>query len=156
MIYDDRGLHFDDLAVGTTFSTGGRTITEADLIAFVNCTGLNGPLFTNLEYLKSRSAIKGRPVPGAFVFTLSEAFCAAGPMRGTGLALLNVEINFEAPVHVGDTIHCEAEVTELRRSRSRADSGIVRFRNRIVKQDGTVAVTYHALRLIRVRERPEG
>jgi hypothetical protein len=34
------GLHFEDLPVGRTFRTIGRTITEADLIGFVNATGM--------------------------------------------------------------------------------------------------------------------
>ena len=151
MVHDDSGLHFDDLAIGSSFKTTGRTVTEADLVAFVNCTGLTGPLFTNVEFLKTQSAISGRPVPGALAFTWSEAFCASGPMRGTGLALLKVEIDFETAVQVGDTIHCEAEVVELRRSKSRPGAGIVRFRNRVVTQDGVVAITYHATRLIKAR-----
>jgi acyl dehydratase len=150
---DLSGYYFEELPVGTQYSTVGRTITEADVIAFCNCTGLTGEVFTNVEYQKNQSAMKGRPVPGAFAYCLCEGFGAQGPSRGTGMALLNVEINFENPIHIGDTIHAEVEVVESRPSKSRNDSGLVRFRNRIVKQDGTTAVTYTALRLIRRREK---
>ena len=143
------GYYFEELTVGKQFSTVGRTITEADMIAFCNCTGLTGEVFTNVEYQKTQSAMKGRPVPGAFAYCLCEGFGAQGPSRGTGLALLNVEINFEKPIFIGDTIHCEIEVIESRPSKSRNDSGLVRFRQRVVKQDGTTAITYTTLRLIR-------
>ena len=146
------GYFFEDLTVGKQYSTVGRTITEADMIAFCNCTGLTGEVFTNAEYQKTRSAMTGRPVPGAFAYCLCEGFGAQGPSRGTGLALLNVEINFEKPIFIGDTIHCEIEVIEARVSKSRNDSGLVRFRQRIVKQDGTTAITYTTQRLIRRRE----
>ena len=146
------GYYFEDLPVGKKYSTVGRTITEADMIAFCNCTGITGELFTNIEYQKTRSAIEGRPVPGAFAYCLCEGFGGQGPSRGTGLALLNVEINFERPIFIGDTIHCEVEVVESRPSKSRNDSGLVRFRQRIVKQDGTTAITYTTLRLMRRRE----
>jgi acyl dehydratase len=146
------GYYFEDLPVGKKFSTVGRTITEADMIAFCNCTGLTGEIFTNVEYQKSQSVMKGRPVPGVFSFCLCEGFGGQGPTRGTGLALLNIEINFEQPVFIGDTIHCEVEVMEARPSKSRNDSGLVRLRQRIVKQDGITAITYTALRLIRRRD----
>lgn len=33
------GRYFEDLPVGTKFKTFGRTITETDIVNFVNCTG---------------------------------------------------------------------------------------------------------------------
>ena len=42
----------------------------------------------------------------------------------------------KGPTFVGDTIHVEVEVVESRESRSRPGTGLVRTRNRIVKQDG--------------------
>lgn len=44
------GCYFEDLPVGAKFKTTGRTITEADMIAFCNCTGLTSELFVNAEY----------------------------------------------------------------------------------------------------------
>ena len=44
-----------------------------------------------------------------------------------------------------------SEVIEARRSKSRPGRGLVRTRNRIVKQDGTLAITYTPLRMIKCR-----
>ena len=61
------GLYFEDLPVGRQFKTIGRTITEADITNFVNCTGMVEVLFTNTEFLAQESDIKGRLAPGALV-----------------------------------------------------------------------------------------
>ena len=148
------GCYFEDLPVGRKLVTMGRTIMEADMIAFCNCTGLTGEVFLNAEYQKSRSVMKGRPVPGILAFGLCEGFTGQGPIRGNGLALLNLEINFEGPVYIGDTIHCEIEVLEARESKGRKDAGLVKFLQKVVKQDGTTAISYKALRM--VRRKPAG
>jgi acyl dehydratase len=72
-------------------------------------------------------------------------------MQHTGLAFLHMELNVENPVFAADTIHAECEITEARRSKSRPDRGLVRTRVRVVKQDGTIALTYTPLRMVRCR-----
>ena len=143
--------YFEDFTVGTTYWTAGRTITEADLVAFVNCSGLNGELFTNVEYAKSASVFGARLSPGLLPFVLCEGLNSQGPMRGSGMALLGIEIEFSEPVLVGDTVHAEVEVIEARRSKSRPGAGLVRFRHRIMRQDGQAAITYTAVRMIKAR-----
>ena len=66
------GLFFEDLPIGRSFKTIGRTITETDIINFVTCTGMTEVLFTNFEFQKEESDIKGRVCPGALVFTFIE------------------------------------------------------------------------------------
>ena len=43
-------------------------------------------------------------------------------------------------------------MTESRRSKSRPNRGLVRTANRVVKQDGTVVITYTPLRMIKARD----
>jgi acyl dehydratase len=43
-------------------------------------------------------------------------------------------------------------VTEARRSKSRRNRSLVRTRCQVVKQDGTVAITYTPLRLVKTRD----
>jgi acyl dehydratase len=52
----------------------------------------------------------------------------------------------------GDTIHAESEVVEARRSKSRPDRSLVRTRIRVKKRDGTVALIYTRLRMVKCRE----
>jgi len=55
-------------------------------------------------------------------------------------------------VFAGDTLHVECEVIESRRSNSRPGRALVRTRNKVVKQDGTVALTYTPLRMLKCRD----
>ena len=142
------GLYFEDLPVGRQFRTIGRSITETDIVNFISCTGILEVMFTDLEFQKSRSDIKGRVAPGMLVFNLAEGLLVQATMQHTGLAFLHMEFNVEKPVFVGDTIHVEAEVIEARRSNSRPDRGLVRCRNKIVNQHGVVVQTYTPLRMV--------
>jgi acyl dehydratase len=98
----------------------GRTVTEADITNFVNCTGMVEVLFTNLDFLAHESDIKQRLAPAA--------------------------------VFAGDTIYAECEVVEARRSKIRPDRSLLRTEIRVVKQGGTVALTYMPLRMVKSRE----
>jgi acyl dehydratase len=146
------GLYFEDLPVGRQFQTIGRTVTEADITNFVNCTGMVEVLFTNTEFLAHESDIKGRPAPGALVYAFAEGLLVQSTMQHTGFAFLHMELNVEKPVFAGDTIHVECEVVEARLSRNRPGRGLVRTRNQVVKQDGSVALTYTPLRMMKCRE----
>jgi acyl dehydratase len=145
------GFHFEDLPVGRQFRTVGRTVTEADIVNFINCTGMVEVLFTNVEFLREDSDIKGRLAPAALVYTFAEGLLVQATMQHTGYAFLNMQLDVKSPVFAGDTIHVECEVTEARRSQSRPTRGLVRTTNRVVKQDGSLALVYTPLRMIKCR-----
>ena len=145
------GLHFEDLPLGRRFRTIGRTLTEADLVGFIGVTGMTEVLFTNLEFLAEESDIKRRVVPGAMVYAFAEGLLVHATMQHTGFAFLHMELSVETACCVGDTIHVACEVIESRRSRSRPERGLVRSRNRVIRQDGTVVLTYTPLRMVKAR-----
>jgi acyl dehydratase len=145
------GFFFEDLPVGRQFRTIGRTVTEADITNFVNATCMVEVLFTNCEFLAHESDIKGRPAPGALVYCFAEGLLVQATMQHTGLAFLHMELTIETPVLAGDTIHAECEVIEARRSKSRPGRGLVRTRVRVKKQDGTTALVYTPLRMVKCR-----
>src|SRR5258707_15759601 len=135
------GLYFEDLPVGRQFRTIGRTVTAADITAFVNCTGMVEVLFTNREFLAQESDIKGRPAPGALVYCFAEGLLVQATMQHTGFAFLHMELTVEGPVVAGDTIHAECEIIEARHSKSRPGRGLVRTPVRVCKQAGAGTVT---------------
>jgi acyl dehydratase len=145
------GLFFEDVPVGRKFRTIGRTLTEADLVAFIGVTGITEVLFSNLEFLKNESDIKQRVVPAAMVYSFAEGLLVHATMQHTGFAFLNMELDVKGPTFAGDTIHVECEVIESRRSNSRPNRGLVRTKNRVVKQDGSVVLTYTPLRMVKAR-----
>src|SRR5437763_1025403 len=140
-----RGYCFEDLKVGFRFRTHRRTIAEADVAAFINLTWLTEELFAVAD--DSARAIKGRPVPGALVYSFAEGLLLP-TMQDTGLAFLNATLDVKAPTLVGDTIHVEGEVTELRLA-SRGDRGVARFANRVLNQRGESVLEYNPLRLLK-------
>ena len=140
-----RGFCYEDLKVGMRFRSHRRTIAEADLAHFVNLTWLTEELFA-VENDSSR-AIKGRPVPGALVYSFAEGLLLPS-MQDTGLAFLNATLDVKAPTVVGDTIHVEVEVTECRLT-SKGDRGLVRFANRVVNQRGETVIEYNPLRMLK-------
>src|ERR1700709_706938 len=136
------GQYFEDLPVGRKFRTIGRTLTEADLVNFIRVTGMTEVLFSNTEFLANESDIKRRVVPGAMVYSFAEGLLVHATMQHTGFAFLNMELNVAGPTFAGDTIHVECEVVESRRSASRPNRGLGRTFNRVIKQDGTMVITY--------------
>ena len=145
------GFFYEDLPLGKQFRTIGRTITEADITGFVNATGMVEVLFTNTEFLRAESDIKGRVAPGALAYCFAEGLLVQATMQHTGLAFLNMELTIEGPVFAGDTVHAECEIVEARLSKSRPGRGLVRTRVRVVKQDGSPALIYTPLRMVRCR-----
>ncbi len=150
--YVGLGFYYEDLPVGRRFRTIGRTVTEADIVGFINCTGMTEVLFMNLDFLERESDIKGRVAPGALAYTFAEGLLVQSTMQHTGFAFLGMELKIENPVFAGDTIHVEVEVVEARLSQSRPGRGLVRTQNSVVKQDGRVALTYNPLRMIKCRD----
>lgn len=144
-----RGFIWDDLKLGYRFRTAGRTITEADLVNFVGVSWMNEELFTDASGRDDR-AIRGSVVPGAMVYAIAEGLLTPS-MQYTGLAFLNATLDIKGPTCIGDTVHVECEVVELRPT-SKADRGLVRTMNQVVTQTGTVTLTYNPLRMMRRRQ----
>jgi len=140
-----RGYAYEDLKVGLRFRTHRRTIAESDLASFINLTWLTEELFAVQD--DSARVIKGRPVPGALVYSFAEGLLLPS-MQDTGLAFLNANVDVKGPTMVGDTIHVECEVTEARLT-SKGDRGLVRFANKVVNQRGETVLAYNPLRMLK-------
>jgi acyl dehydratase len=145
------GMYWQDMPVGAKFKTYGRTITETDIVNFISCTGFLEVLFTDMEFVREHSAIKGRLAPGALVYALGEGLTMLGTIQGTGLAFLGMEMDVKGPTFAGDTIHVEIEVIE-QRAASKGGRGLVRTRNSIINQKGETVLVYTPLRLMAGRE----
>ena len=142
------GKYFEDLPLGLKFRTIGRTVTESDIINVINATGMLEVLFTNTEYLKNESVIKGRLVPAILVLGFAEGQLMQTVLQKTGLAFLDMEMKVHGPTFAGDTIHVEVEVIESRAT-SKPDRGLVRTRNSVFTQAGTKVLEYTPLRMVK-------
>lgn len=91
------GLHFEDATLGRKFKTIGRTVTEPDIVNFINCTGMTEVLFTNLEFLKHEFDIKGRLAPAALVDCFAEGRLIHATMQHAGYVFLHMEFDVKVP-----------------------------------------------------------
>ena len=144
-----QGQYWDELKVGEKFRTWGRTITDADIVNFINATGMLEVLFTDAEFRAKSSAIPGRVAPAALVYCVAEGMLFVTLIQGTGLAFLHAEIDVKGPVIAGDTIHVEVEITEVKPTSKKDGRGLVRTRNEVINQRGEVVLVYTPLRLVK-------
>lgn len=144
-----QGFFFQDLQVGQRFQTYRRTVTETDLVNFINVTGMLEMIFIDAE--GASSAIGGRPVPGALTYTLIEGFILQTMIQGTGLAMLELTQKILAPVRVNDTIGAVVTVTGIRPT-SKGNRAIVDSQVDVYNQRDEQVMTYTARRMLAGRE----
>jgi acyl dehydratase len=143
------GLTWEEHEIGASYETLGRTVSEADVAAFVNLCGFNEPLFMDMEYVARESVFKGRPSPGAFTFALSEGLVMqTGLIHGTGMSYLGSDVRVVAPVLVGDTIRVRVGIVDKRETK-KPDRGIVTYRHQVVKQRSEVVLEATITRMIK-------
>jgi acyl dehydratase len=143
------GLDYEQHIVGTVYQTLARTVSETDIVTFVNLCGFTEPLFMDMEYVARESVFGRRVAPGALTFALSEGLIMqTGLIHGTGMAYLGGEIRVAAPVLAGDTIRVEIEIAEKRETR-KSDRGIVTYRHRVLNQRGELVLEARVQRMIR-------
>lgn len=128
------GYHFEDYQVGQKMVTRGRTITEADIVQFGSLTGDFNPMHFDAQYMKTHM-IGQRIAHG--LLTVSYAAGQAyqlGFMEKTVLAFRSMEMKFSIPVYIGDTIHTQITVTDLKEA-ARMGGGLVTLEIKVVNQD---------------------
>ena len=118
---------------------------------FACLSGDFNEVHTNWEYAKTTPF--GEPIAhGPLVYAIMGGLqYASGVNDGTLLALLQVDKwRMLAPVKHGDTLHLEATVLEKKES-SKPDRGVVKFRRRFMKHDGTAVQEMETTLLYRRR-----
>lgn len=132
-----KGMYFSEYTVGQNFTTGRRTVTEADVVAFAGLSGDFNPLHTDAVFAES-TKFGQRIAHGMLVVSISTGLSQTlGIFEGTTMGLLEQSFVYKAPTFFGDTIHLELEVLATKPT-SKPGRGIVTFQSRIVKQDGTI------------------
>lgn len=132
-----RSLYFEEFEVGEYFETRGRTITEADIVAFAGLSWDFNSIHTDAEYAKN-SIFGERIAHGALGFVVHTGLSAAlGHLTDTIVAFMGMTWNFHLPIKIGDTIHVEQNV-KSKKATNKPDMGIIVFDTRLVNQKGEV------------------
>lgn len=150
------GLTWEETSVGALYRTLGRTVSETDIVNFVNLCGFTEPLFMDMEYVARESVFGRRAAPGALTFALSEGLVMqTGLIHGTGMAWLGGELRIVAPVLADDTVRVEVEVVDKRETK-KPDRGIVTYQHRVLNQRGELVLEARVQRMIRRRQAASG
>lgn len=141
---------FERLTAGERFVTRGRTVTEADVVAFAGQTGDFHPLHTDATWAAA-GPFGERVAHGMLALSYAVGLVGFDPERVVALRRIRDAV-FKRPVRLGDTIHVEGSVLSL----APVDDavGLVTVVLRIVNQDGATACRASVEALWR-REAPE-
>lgn len=135
LVYQPKGLYFEDFTVGTRLRTAGRTITEADIVTFAGLSGDFNQIHTNAVYAAGDTFGK-RVAHGLLVQSIATGLAVqSGVIEGTVLAFRELDCKFSLPVYIGDTVHVEIDIIELK-AFPRLSGGNVTMKYAVVNQDG--------------------
>jgi acyl dehydratase len=135
MSFKPRGRYFEEFAVGDVEISHGRTVTEADIVAFAALTGDYNPLHTDAEYAKG-TVFGERIAHGLLGLSIAQGLTERlGFIEGTIEAFMSLEWKFRGPIKIGDTIHTETKVARKKEMR-RMGGGIIVFDIAVINQRG--------------------
>lgn len=134
------GYAYADLHVGMSFRSPGRTITDADLVAFAGLTGDYSELHTSEVY--ARNSQFGRRLAHGMLglaYAHGLMWARTGELRETAIAFLGInDWKFTGPIFVGDTIFVNYRIAELRDSKSKPTQAVAIFDVEVVTHDERV------------------
>jgi len=133
-----RSLYFDDFHLGQQFVSKSRTITETDIINFAGVSWDHNQLHTDIEY--AAGTTYGKRIAHGLLGVVAHAGLSYQLTEDSILALLELNWKFHLPIYIGDTIHVEQVVRDLRESAT-ADRGILTFEKEVKNQKNEVVQT---------------
>lgn len=133
-----RGLYFEEFQIGQKIISVGRTITESDIVSFAGLTGDYNLIHTDSEFSKT-TPFGQRVAHGLLCLSIGMGLATrTGFIEGTVLAFREIaEWKFIKPVFIGDTIHVELEVMDIKPVR-RIGGGLIVIKAEIKNQSGEV------------------
>ena len=149
----EASIYWEDLPVGTRYTTSSRTITEADVAAFAALTGDFNRVHVDAEYAKGTifgQRIAHGMLVAAFMAGLTSRSIPNQLMEGALFSVLENRLKFPKPTFIGDTIRVEIEVVEQKQT-SRPDRGIIGFMRKAINQRGEMVAELAATCLLKRR-----
>ena len=110
------GKTISEMKIGD-YAEFAKTIAEADIYLFAGLTGDLNPAHVNEEYARE-TFFKTRIAHGI----LQAGFISAAigmQLPGPGTIYIRQELNFLAPVRIGDTVTARVEVAEINAEKNR-------------------------------------
>ena len=131
------GKTIEELKVGES-AEFSKTISESDVYLYAGVTGDLNPAHINEEYAK-KTFFKTRIAHGMLSAGLISTVLG-NELPGPGSVYIRQELNFLAPVHIGDTVTARAEVIEILSEENR-----VKLKTSCVNQNGVTVLDGEAV-----------
>jgi acyl dehydratase len=147
-----RSLYFDDFRVGQKFVSKSRTLTEADIVNFAGLSWDHNQLHTDAVYAGKTQY--GKRIAHGLLGVVAHAGLTYQLTEDSILALLELNWKFHRPIYIGDTMHVEQTVKELRES-SAGDRGVLTFEKEVRNQSNEVVQTGTTTILLKKRNNPQ-
>lgn len=145
-------IYFEDLEIGHRQSFGSYKVTREEVLEFA---GKYDPQPFHLDDNAAAQTYFGRLSASGWhtcAMTMRMLVDNMSVVEQAGLGSPGVDqLRWIKPVYPGDTLHCETELIEKRRSRSRPEMGIFKTRCRTFNQNGEMVLEMVSNGLIRVR-----
>lgn len=134
-------LYFEDLPLEKKFVTSGRTITEADVVAFAGLSGDFNSLHVD-ETFAAATGFGGRIAHGLLVLSVASGLTTRLPvlhaLQPSLLGMTEVTCHWLAPVRIGDTIRVELTFIGAQLTRSGTRGRVTERRVALNQDDVTV------------------
>ena len=104
------GYYYEDMEVGMT-AVYSKTITDADILMFAGVSGDTNPVHLDDEFAAAtpfKTRIAHGMLSASFISTL-----LGTKLPGPGCIYMSQNLQFRAPVRVGDTVVARARVVEV-------------------------------------------
>ena len=141
-----RSKFFEDHEVGATRDTGGRTITETDIVAHAGQTGDFYPHHMDAEWCKTQE-FKQRIAHGTLIFSVAVGM-TAGEINPEAFSYGYDRLRFIKPVFIGDTIRCRVTIKD-KREHKRPECGVVVELCEVFNQRGEIVLACEHLLLVK-------
>lgn len=129
--------NYEDIQIGDKASFT-KTISESDIYQFAGITGDYNPVHINTEYA-NQSVFKERVAHGILTAGFISAVLGT-KLPGTDTIYLSQNLDFKAPVKIGDTVTAEVEVLEKKDRKK-----IIRLRTIVKNQLNVIVVDGEAV-----------
>ncbi|MFG6448632.1 MaoC family dehydratase [Roseateles sp. BYS180W] len=141
-------MYFEEIPLGRTRRSCGRTLTEADLVLHAGQTGDFFPHHMDVEFMRQHP-FGQRVAHGTLVFSIGVGQ-GADEINEHAFSYGYDKLRFIKPVFIGDTLTTEFTITEKEDVAKRPGHGLVRERTEVRNQHGhTVLACEHLYLVVR-------
>lgn len=129
-------IWLDDLYPGYEFRTGEHQLTTTEIIDFAR--QFDPQPFHTDPSKATNLCFEGLAASGWHTAALTMRLYVEAITFGRGSVGLEVNLRWPSPTRPGDVLHVEGRITDVRRSQSKPDRGIISIEYETVNQDGEV------------------